>query len=51
MNTQGDDLFYERSVNPAVDRVSELRRLIAHHDRLYYDQAKPEITDREYDAL
>ncbi len=32
-------------------RVRELRRRIAHHDRLYYEEAAPEITDREYDAL
>lgn len=32
-------------------RVRELRRQIAHHDRLYYEEAAPEITDREYDAL
>ena len=34
-----------------MGRISELRKTIAHHDRLYYEQAKPEITDREYDAL
>jgi DNA ligase (NAD+) len=33
------------------DRIADLRRKIAHHDRLYYEQAKPEISDREYDAL
>ena len=33
------------------DRIADLRRQIAHHDRLYYEQAKPEISDREYDAL
>jgi DNA ligase (NAD+) len=33
------------------ERIAELRRQIAHHDRLYYEQAKPEISDREYDAL
>jgi DNA ligase (NAD+) len=32
-------------------RISDLRCQIAHHDRLYYEQAKPEISDREYDAL
>ncbi|MBU3664270.1 MAG: NAD-dependent DNA ligase LigA [Chthoniobacterales bacterium] len=32
-------------------RVAKLRREIARHDRLYYEQAAPEITDREYDTL
>jgi len=32
----------------ACDR---LRRAIERHDRLYYVEAKPEISDREYDAL
>ncbi len=32
-------------------RISELRAQIAHHDELYYRQAEPEITDRDYDAL
>jgi len=32
-------------------RVRELRRQITHHDRLYYDKAAPEITDREFDTL
>jgi len=31
--------------------VRDLRRQIAQHDRLYYEEAAPEITDREYDAL
>src|ERR1700682_2610548 len=32
-------------------RVDELRRLLEHHNRLYYVEAKPEISDREYDKL
>ena len=47
-----DDLF---SLSPvpgaASERISALRREIGRHDRLYYEQAKPEISDREYDAL
>jgi DNA ligase (NAD+) len=32
-------------------RVKELRRLINHHNYQYYVEAKPEISDREYDRL
>ena len=32
-------------------RVAELRRLIDHHNRLYYTDAEPEISDAEYDKL
>jgi DNA ligase (NAD+) len=32
-------------------RMAELRAEIERHNRLYYDQATPEITDREYDML
>ncbi len=32
-------------------RVEALRAEIVRHDRLYYVEAKPEITDLEYDAL
>ncbi len=33
------------------DRVEELRRELRRHDRLYYVEARPEISDREYDRL
>ena len=51
-----DDLFAmdgqaSSDSGPAVTRIEELRSRIAHHDRLYYEKAKPEISDREYDAL
>jgi DNA ligase (NAD+) len=32
-------------------RAAELRALIEHHNRLYYEQDAPEIGDDEYDAL
>lgn len=37
--------------NASSRRAAELRRAIARHDRLYYEEAAPEITDREYDVL
>ena len=35
----------------AEERIAELRRQIHHHDRLYYVEAQPEISDFEYDQL
>ncbi|HYP15605.1 MAG TPA: NAD-dependent DNA ligase LigA, partial [Opitutus sp.] len=35
----------------AQKRIVELRAQIGRHDELYYRQAKPEITDFDYDAL
>src|SRR5437899_7691359 len=32
-------------------RVAQLRREIAQHDRRYYEEAAPTISDREYDRL
>src|SRR6516164_4676523 len=38
--------------NPTTPRrAAELRRLIDHHNHLYYVEAKPEISDREFDKL
>ncbi|QDT43024.1 DNA ligase [Gimesia alba] len=31
--------------------IEELRKQLEHHNRLYYLQAKPEISDREFDRL
>jgi len=47
------DDFFAPLVPPAAPelRILELRDQISHHDSLYYEQAKPEISDREYDAL
>lgn len=40
------------SPTPGADtRAEELRRQIRHHDRLYYVEARPEISDLEYDRL
>ncbi|MCG3176133.1 MAG: DNA ligase [Candidatus Omnitrophica bacterium] len=36
---------------PPRKRVTELRRILRHHDRLYYQAGKSEISDREYDGL
>ena len=33
------------------DRITELRRLLRHHNERYYVDAVPEISDAEYDAL
>ena len=35
----------------AKERVLELRRLINHHNYLYYVEARPEISDRDFDRL
>ncbi|MGZ4984016.1 MAG: DNA ligase LigA-related protein, partial [Chthoniobacterales bacterium] len=39
------------SARAAEKRIAELRTEIAAHDRRYYDEAAPTISDREYDKL
>lgn len=47
-----DDLFsMPVSEDSPKFRIEQLRSQISYYDRLYYEQAKPEISDREYDAL
>ncbi|MDB6166914.1 MAG: ligA [Lacunisphaera sp.] len=35
----------------AKKKIAELRRQVSHHDELYYRQAKPEVSDFDYDGL
>jgi DNA ligase (NAD+) len=35
----------------AAQRIADLREQIHHHDSLYYVEARPEVSDAEYDAL
>ena len=39
------------SKEEAKKRIEELRKIIRHHDYLYYVLNKPEISDAEYDKL
>lgn len=60
MTPQQDDLFSlppQDAASPigppaaAVRRVAELRAELERHNRLYYQEAAPEISDAEYDKL
>ncbi|MFA7234703.1 MAG: NAD-dependent DNA ligase LigA [Terrimicrobiaceae bacterium] len=37
--------------DPEKPRIQELRKQIERHNRLYYEEAAPEISDRAFDAL
>ncbi len=39
------------TVKEARTRIETLRKTIAHHAKLYYENDAPEISDYEYDAL
>jgi DNA ligase (NAD+) len=41
----------EREKREAEERIAFLRKELERHNRLYYEEAAPEIGDREFDAL
>lgn len=43
--------LFDHASTRASTRVRELRKQIERHNRLYYEHAAPEISDREFDAL
>jgi len=47
----GNDLEIPNSKEKAKERAEELREEIRHHDRKYYLENDPEISDHEYDML
>ncbi|PWT78793.1 MAG: DNA ligase (NAD(+)) LigA [Acidobacteria bacterium] len=45
------DVIVAKDETQAARRIEELRQEIQKHDRLYYEEAVPIISDREYDRL
>ncbi|MFM8715909.1 MAG: DNA ligase LigA-related protein, partial [Spartobacteria bacterium] len=43
--------MFDHASGRATERVQELRAQIERHNRLYYEHAAPEISDREFDAM
>ena len=39
------------SKKPSSARIDELAELISYHSDLYYNKAKPELSDSEFDKL
>ena len=47
-----DDLFAHASRQPDPEkRIEQLSAELEHHNKLYYQDAEPEVSDAEYDAL
>ena len=48
-----EDLFAHSAIQPSdpEKRILELSQQLEHHNKLYYQDAEPEISDAEYDAL
>ena len=48
-----EDLFAHSAIQPSdpEKRILELSQQLEHHNTLYYQDAEPEISDAEYDAL
>jgi len=47
----GENFKNNKDLKAIQKRIIYLRRLILHHNHLYYDLNAPEISDREYDIL
>src|SRR6516164_8815156 len=41
----------ELMMSSPAQRAAELRQQIEHHNRLYYEEARTEISDQEFDRL
>jgi DNA ligase (NAD+) len=41
----------EPQIGTAAQRAEWLRKEIERHNALYYDQARPEISDQQFDAF
>ena len=48
---RGEPAVDSLSADQAAEELARLAREIAHHDRLYYQQDAPELSDADYDAL
>lgn len=51
MNRERENKMIEPLQNDAEERILFLRKEIERHNQLYYQEAKPEISDLEYDRL